>query len=147
MINNLIKARIIEIVIIITLVISTIPIWNNFNEKAEAATISSKDNLNLNFYSYTYNDTDRIIVNNTHNYKKNYKILLTSKKDIYNDYIIINNESYQLSDFNKTKNRGEYIYTLIDNSIKNEVQLYEIKHNLKDKGIKFSYRFEEKNIF
>lgn len=148
MIDKLIRARIIEIFVVIILVIATLPIWHNFDEKVSAATVNSYDNLNLNFYTYKYNNSDRIIVNNSHDITKKYKINIVTKNQISNDTIIeINNKKYSIGQFYQLRKNQNYIYTIVNNEITHDQKLYEIKHNLKENGVKFTYNFEEEDNF
>lgn len=145
MINKLIIAKIREILTVITLVIISIPIWQSFDEKVSAASITSLDEYNLNFNVYKYQDYDKIIIRNEYNINKNYRLYLLVNQKLDNNTIInINNITYHPQDFFQTIKSGKYIYTLIENNIGASQTIYNI--NI-DSKLGYSYIFEENSNF
>ena len=147
MIDKLIKARIVEIMVVIVLVLVTIPVWQMFSAKIGSVEVKTLDDYNLNFDIANLSYTDRIIVDNPYNLNKNYKIYLVSNSKINNNAtIMINNEAYKISDFINLKKGSKYSYTLIDSNIAHSRKTYDIAVFSSTDNINYNYIFEENSI-
>lgn len=145
MINKLIRGKIIEIIVVIVLVVCSIPIWQNFERKISAASITTADDYNLSFKVEKNGSKELLIVNNNYHINKTYKIQLELDKNVSpNDIIIsINGENYYLDNFDKKEKRNKQIYTLINNYISFITNTYEIELKTPLKNLSYTYNFEE----
>ena len=148
MIKRMIWGKIFEIIIVITMVIISIPVWNSFEKKISAADIKTLDDYHLIFNTEKINNIDCIHVVNEYYINKNYKIKLVVDKDINenNSKIVLNNKEYILNEFNYTKKRGKLIYSIIDDYLYMESNNYDIIVNL-DNNNEYTYLFEEKSVY
>jgi len=148
LVDKLIRGKILEIAVVIVLVILTIPVWQSFDKKISAANVTTLDDYNINFNILNLKDTDRILVSNEYSINKKYTIyLVINDENLVNSNITINNQEYKLEDFYYKKDNNKYVYTLVNDHIAASLTIYDIKIESKTENTKYSYIFEEKNIF
>ncbi len=148
LIDKLIRYRLIEIVVVITLVLSTIPIWQRFDTLISQANITTLDSYNLNF-NIEHKNKDIITINNDYNINKNYIVylMLDVQDSLKLISIIINNKEYNLDNFYYQKDKNKCIYTILNDYITASYEIYEITLKFSENNIKYDYVFEEKSIF
>lgn len=149
MVDKLIRERIIEIVIVLILVVTSIPVWNNFDKKISEANILTADDCNLEFNHKNKGPKDILTVNNNYHINKKYKIFLELDKniDITSSEIIINNKTYKLSDFYKETKRNKNIFTIVNEYITYLSSIYEVELKIDANDVYYTYNFEESNNF
>ena len=149
MVEKLIRGRIIEIIIVILLVLSSIPVWKSFENHISKAEITTLDDLNLEFNIKNNSNGEQLVVNNNYNFNKEYKIFFQVNKNINkeNSFIKINGLVYKLEDFYCKTKRGNYIYTIINDNIASDSKSYLVEPIIQGNNINYSYIFEENAIF
>lgn len=149
MVDKLIRGKIFEIIVVILFVFISIPVWKSFEEKISAANVTTLDDYNVDFDVYSIDNTDRIIVNNSYYINKNYKIMLVvdKKLDTKNSKMLINSKEYNISDFYYEKEKGKYVYTIVDDYVIASSIYYNIKPELSGENTDYTYIFEEKSVF
>lgn len=142
-INILIIEKIIEIIVVVTLICISIPAWNTFAAKIGSVDIVSIEDCQLEYYENRDN-IDELVVENKYALNKNYSLFLETDKSInLKTEIIINNKSYTLDDFYKEELANKYIFTLINKYVVAGRDTYKIKLNFTIKEIKYQYIFKE----
>jgi len=149
LIDKVIRGKIIEIIAVLLLVVTSIPVWNNFDKKISEANILTTDDCNLKFYHKNKGTKDIITISNDYHINKKYKILLELDKDIdtTNSEIIINNKTYKLNEFYKEVKRNKNIFTIVNEYITYLASSFEIELKFDIKDISYTYNFEENNNF
>lgn len=137
-----------EIIIVIILVIATIPVWMNFDERISKAAIMSIDNYNLDFSIEEASNMDIIYISNDYYINKSYRLLLKLSKDVdTSSTIIINKRRHDLDDFFRYESGGYYFYTLSADHISGELIVFQIEPRLMGKDVNYTYVLEESNNF
>lgn len=149
MLSKLLSKNLAEIFFVISLVLFSIPIWQNFESKLSKAKISTLDDYHLTFNMLKAYYSSEINVDNPYNINKNYQIKLRidEKYDLQNSNITINGTTYTWDSFSKTSIPHYDIYTLVDDYISASDKAYYIKLISPEKNIKYTYIFTEKNNF
>ncbi|MCM1053743.1 MAG: hypothetical protein NC483_07205 [Ruminococcus sp.] len=149
MVDKLIRGKIFEIVVVVSLVLITIPIWQNFNKKMSSAEITTLKDYNLKFSVSNTDSNDIITISNDYYNNKSYKLLMKVNKDLDTDSskLVINNVLYNLSDFTKYEEEDYNFYILASNYISGTSVSYEIEPRFMGKTIYYAYVFEESNNF
>ncbi len=149
MVDKLIRGRIIEIIIVIFMVLASIPAWKSFQNHISTAEVMKADNINLDFKIRNNSHCEQIVVSNDYPLNKTYKIFLKTNENVNEEesYLKINNTTYELKDFYKTKRGGNYLYTIVMDNISANSKTYFIEPQLAGNSVIYSYIFEENTIF
>lgn len=147
--NKIITGKMIEIVIMLTVLGVSIPIWDSFEEKIAKANISTLEDYKMSFTIDKKETGDQVIAENPYNINKNFKIYLEVDKENNDDNskIKVNNEEYQLKEFEHQEIDNHLLYILVDNYLTAGVESYDICLNMNKDNNSYRYLFEENNIF
>ena len=145
MVEALIRGKIIEIIIALSLLIISIPVWNTFGKILSSAEVMTVDDLHLDFDIESKEKGEILTITNQYGVNKNFKITLRVDKNvnISKSNLIINDKSYELNEFNKEKRENNYYFTIVADYITDEVLRYDITPNLYGKTTNYAYIFEE----
>lgn len=138
----------IEIISIILFTIISIPLWIYFKQELNSQlALAIEEETNLELVLNNIDGYDNVIVDNTYQINKKYRILLVTDKNCDNSYITINKIQYKLNDFKKEKTDNNYIYILAAKTIKGTRDGYKIDLDLQNKDVNYYYKLEELTDF
>ncbi len=145
MVEALIRGKIIEIIIALSLLIISIPVWNTFGKILSSAEVMTVDDLHLDFDIESKEKGEILIITNQYGVNKSFRITLRVDKNVNigKSSLIINDKSYGLNEFNKEKRENNYYFTIVADYITDEVLHYDITPNLYGKTTNYAYIFEE----
>lgn len=149
-INKLIFHYILEIIVVISLVGISIPLWKTF-DKAKlshiASSYSNMDYLYLNVKRFiSDNDSlDEIKIINDTNTLRNYKLIMKVSKDIEIKEIIFENEKINLKSKKYSEDNKYNYYLLTENNLVSGSKNYNLEFNKINDGITYEI-IESKNV-
>ena len=145
--RKLIKNSILEIILAVLIVIISIPVWNYYQNKMNYTLSLIEEETNLKLAVNKKDGYENIIVSNAYTDSKKYQLLLLTEKNCDQEFITINNISYQLKDFPKEKRNNNVAYILAVSDIQGSQKGYKISSNLEELKIIHHYELEELTIF
>lgn len=148
MVDKIIKAKIIEILIVILIVIISIPTWNYFNKKIDTnleKTLASINNLELK--TNNIDGYDNVIVSNSSTTNKKYQLLLITDQNYNNIKITINENTRLLEDYPHKREENFYVYTISEEAIKGSQRGYKITLNVNKNMLNYHYELKELTYF